>query len=294
MSPSSSLRVSDVRFSKRRPLRVLTLNVLNRDGPYADRRRMLREGLRRLAPDVIAFQEAWRDDHYDQASDLLDGWGYHIIHQSEFRTAARANMGNAIASRWPLQRLPLLSLQVNRRSRHPLYAALPARVLAPEPAGPFLFVNCKPSWELHCERERELQAARIAGLVERHADYSAFPTILAGDFDATPDSAGIRFLSGLQSLNGKSAHYRDAWLCGGDGTAGHTWTYRNGLAREIIRRVIHQPRHARRIDYIFLGSPHEYRRSASVRACRVVLTRPRNGVWASDHYGVYAEIEALP
>lgn len=270
------------------------MNIFNREASCENRMRVLRDGVRRLNPDVLAFQEVWFDARHNQAAVLLEGLGYHVWHQFEGRPRPGAHMGNAIASRWPLQRLPLLSLQVSRRSRHPLYAALPARVLAPEPVGPFLFVNCKPSWELHCERERELQAVRIANLVARHADRSAFPTILAGDFDATPDSAGMRFLSGLQSLNGQSVHYRDAWLCGGDGTAGHTWTDRNGLAREIIRRVIQQRRHARRIDYIFLGSPHDYARFARVRSCRVVFSRPRNGVWASDHYGVYAEIEVIP
>jgi hypothetical protein len=36
-------------------------------------------------------------------------------------------------------------------------------------------------------------------------------SILAGDLDAVPDAASIRFLRGLQSLGGLSVWYRDAW-----------------------------------------------------------------------------------
>jgi len=36
-------------------------------------------------------------------------------------------------------------------------------------------------------------------------------TILLGDLDAEPDSASVRFLRGLQSVEGMSVCYQDAW-----------------------------------------------------------------------------------
>jgi endonuclease/exonuclease/phosphatase family metal-dependent hydrolase len=165
-------------------------------------------------------------------------------------------------------------------------------VAAPEPAGPLLFVCAKPSWELHRERERELQALAIVALIRRHARREEFPTVLAGDFDAGPDAASIRFLCGKQSLEGVSTQFLDAWEQAGDGSAGHTWTWRNAFAARIIAACIRQPRHARRIDYVFLGSPHDHDRFARVRSARVVLNRPdARGVWPSDHYGVHVEID---
>ena len=68
----------------------------------------------------------------------------------------------------------------------------------------------------------------------------------------------------------------------------------NGSAQGVIDRVFQDRGHERRIDYVFLGSPHDSRRRACVWAARVVLDKPESGVWASDHYAVYAEIEVRP
>lgn len=51
----------------------------------------------------------------------------------------------------------------------------------------------------------------------------ALPTIIAGDLNAGPDAASVRFLTGRQSLSGRSVHYHDAWPVAGDGP-GHTWS----------------------------------------------------------------------
>jgi hypothetical protein len=52
----------------------------------------------------------------------------------------------------------------------------------------------------------------------------------------------------LQSLNGRSFHYHDAWSVGGKGP-GHTWTTDNPNARFVANQIIRQPNHHRRIDY---------------------------------------------
>ena len=227
-------------------------------------------------------------------AELLDGLGYHIIHQFEYSNAQGFTDGNCIASRWPMKLVEVRSLQLNAQSRDFVYAALAVRVSAPEPVGPVLFVNAKPSWNFHNERERELQAVVLAKMIGRHARPAGFPPIVAGDFDATPDSASIRFLTGKQSLQGTSVYYADAWADGGDGSAGHTWTYRNKVTAqaEIARHQLGR-RHARRIDYIFVGMPRAFKRYARVRRCRVALERPERGVWPSDHYAVYAEIDVV-
>lgn len=282
-------------LSKDRPLRVLTMNIWAFAEPYDARQKLLREGIQQLDPDLMSFQEAGNDGQRHQVRDLLDGLGYYVLHQFDLSPERpRRTDGVCIASRWPLEKAELLSLDLTPACKGYPYAALVARVAAPEPVGHILFVAAKPSWELNREYERELQAVALAKMVERLADPKGFPTVIAGDFDATPDSASIRFLTGRQSLSGTSVHYLDAWEKAGDGSPGHTWTFENDYARQIIDRVIRQPRHARRIDYIFLGSPHNYSKFARVRDCRVVLAAPTNGVWPSDHYAVYAEFEVQP
>jgi len=287
-------RAQFVVLSSERPLQVFTMNIWNFSEPYEQRQQLLRAGIRALDPDLLAFQEAGFDGRRDQVRDLLRDMGYHVVHQFDGLASLPANNGCCVAGRWPVDLVEVLSLQVTPEcSRYP-YAAMALRIAAPEPAGPLLFVCAKPSWELNRERERELQAVALAGMIRRHARRTEFPTVIAGDFDATPDSASIRYLTGRQSLEGTSTHHLDAWQQAGDGSAGYTWTYRNGFAAAVIDQCIRQPRHERRIDYILLGSPHDYDRFARVRAARVVLDTPDAGAWPSDHYGVYAEVDVVP
>jgi endonuclease/exonuclease/phosphatase family metal-dependent hydrolase len=287
--------MTDPFLSRRRPLRVFTMNIWGFTEPLAARERLLRTGIERLDPDLLAFQEAGFSRERHQVAELLGGMGYHIVHQFEHSPSLGQVEGNCIASRWPMKLVEVRSLRLTRHSRNYPYAALAVKVAAPEPVGPLLFVNAKPSWEFHREHERELQAVALAKLVARHSRPDGFPPIVAGDFDATPDSASIRFLTGKQSWNGMSVYFADAWQDGGDGTAGHTWSHENKMAaRAEMDRMRLGRKHARRIDYIFLGQPREFKQYARVRRCRVELNRPHRGVWPSDHHAVYAEIDVVP
>ena len=113
-----------------------------------------------------------------------------------------------------------------------------------------------------------------------------FPTLLVGDFNAEPEAAEIRYVSGLQSLEGRSVHFRDAWRVAGDGGPGLTWSNRNPYAR-----AWHEP--DRRIDYVFAGYPQSDG-VGRIESCRVVCDDERGGVWPSDHFGVYAELRTEP
>jgi endonuclease/exonuclease/phosphatase family metal-dependent hydrolase len=252
---------------------------------------LLRRGIKELSPDLLAFQEAGENGERHQVAEILGDSGYHILHQFEV-SERRGDNGNCIASRWPFEQVECLDLRLDgTRQEYPL-TALCVRVQIPPPVGPTLFVCNKPSWQLDREYERELQAVAVAEMIARHRDSDEFPTILAGDFDATPDSASVRFFRGRQSLAGRSVHYRDAWTTAGDGSPGHTWTARNPFAGDLVDRLIGERHHGRRIDYIMLASMHDHPRPRTrFSDCRVVLDRPVDGVWPSDHFGVYAEID---
>src|SRR5690349_5667545 len=92
-----------VTFSKRRPLRVLTMNIWNFDGPYKARMKLLRHGIQRLDPDLMAFQEAGCDKKRNQVADLLKGFDYHIVHQFDDKPFPGYIDGCCIASRWPMR-----------------------------------------------------------------------------------------------------------------------------------------------------------------------------------------------
>ena len=91
-----------------------------------------------------------------------------------------------------------------------------------------------------------------------------------------------------------SVCFRDAWAEAGDGSPGYTWTADNPYVREWVDAVMFEKHHARRIDYVFVGSFHDYPKCARISTCGVVLDKPTDGIWPSDHYGVYATIDVVP
>jgi hypothetical protein len=139
-------------------MRVLTLNLWGVRGAWPDRRRVLVDGLRELRPDLVAFVEAIQTDEYDQVVDLL-GDGYHVAHQAE---REEDGQGASIASRWPIDAVHEVDLNVTPRTADFACTTLVAEIAAPDPFGPLVFVDHMPSWQLQHEHERELQALAAA------------------------------------------------------------------------------------------------------------------------------------
>ena len=80
-------------------------------------------------------------------------------------------------------------------------------------------------------------------------------------------------------------YLRDAWAQRGEGP-GITWSSRHPYTGPWL-----EPE--RRIDYVFVGPPHPDGRGV-IEACEVVLADSQNGVWPSDHFGVYTSLRTDP
>lgn len=155
--------------------------------------------------------------------------------------------------------------------------------------GDLLFITAATSWRLAAESARERQVVALTDLDARHR--RALPTIIAGDFNATPDAASIRYIRGLQSLGGRSVKYHDAWEVAGEGH-GHTWSVDNPNAKSEIGMIVRQPHHRRRVDYVFVGSWDAHPKAVcEVRAAALAFDQPADGIWLSDHFGVVADLE---
>ena len=109
--------------------------------------------------------------------------------------------------------------------------------------------------------------------------------MLVGNFNAEPAADEVRYLKGLCSLGGRSVYFADTFGIVGRGD-GVTFTNRNPFASDL-----REP--DRRIDYIFVRGPDKQLRGEPLTA-RVVCTQPEGDVFPSDHFGVYAEIQAAP
>lgn len=261
-------------------LRVLTCNIWNLMGPWRERRQELVAWIDELAPDIVCLQEVLIQDGRDQATWLAERCrtDWHVfVAGADVGNGIR--FGNAVLSRHAIEESQLVDLPGADARDDLQRVCLHARTGG-------LDVYCTHlAWRFEEGAVREQQVVTIEHFVRQTLDPdSPMPPILAGDFNADPDSAEIRFLSGLQSLGGESTYWQDAWRIAGEGP-GLTWDNRNPFAALDM-----EPE--RRIDYVFVG----WRKDSGagrVVAAKVVCDgplRPGSDVWPTDHLAVMAEI----
>jgi endonuclease/exonuclease/phosphatase family metal-dependent hydrolase len=149
------------------------------------------------------------------------------------------------------------------------------------PDGVLPFMSAHLSWEMWSAEWREKQVVALDGFVR--AVPADLPAIIGGDFNVSPDSAAIMFMTGRMSLLGRSTYYRDCWQRRHPHEPGFTWSVKNPVTVRWIERN-------RRLDYLFVGHMREDGWGAVLDA-RIILDGPaKNGSFASDHFGLYAEI----
>ncbi len=269
-------------------LTILTLNILHDHADWEARRACIGEWLDRLDPDVVGLQEVLRGADGDQCSELLADRGYHCAYgrANRFWRDPDLDFGNGLACRWPLRDEERIELPHAREDDGAEELRCALGVVAETPFGPLPLTCTHLNWRFDHGYVRERQVVALCDFVRRRAAPEALPPVVLGDFNAAPDSCEIRYVTGLQSIDGRSAHLRDAWELAGDGSAGHTWSHRNPMTRPWLEPD-------RRIDYVFVGPP---RRDGvgRVESCRLVCDAPSGDVWPSDHFGLCVEMRSEP
>src|SRR4051794_32234310 len=96
-------------------LRVVTLNIWNRMGPWEQRFRLIREGLRALDADVIGLQEVLAFEGESQAKAIAealreDGLGYELTFGKANELGGGVLFGNAVLSRFPITKAEVFPL----------------------------------------------------------------------------------------------------------------------------------------------------------------------------------------
>jgi endonuclease/exonuclease/phosphatase family metal-dependent hydrolase len=263
---------------------VMTLNIWKDEGPWAQRSALIADQIRKFSPDLIAFQEVLRGDGTDLLADILEGTEYHSAFGKALDTGegGRKEYGNAIASRWQIEEQEVIKLPVLDKVEDRVLLICRVR----SPIGGIWFSSTHLTWELENGHIREHQVRAISDHILSRTAPEDFPPLIAGDFNAVPNSTEIRFMRGLHALDGVSVYFRDIWEFGGGEGPGLTWSRRN----PYIPRWLAPDR---RIDYIFVGPPKRDG-VGEILNCQVVCDMPRDGVWPSDHFGVYAQIATVP
>lgn len=259
-------------------LRIVTLNIWNRLGPWEERLAVIREGLRELAPDIVGLQEVIDANGHTQAQAIAEGLGYVTAYGAANPYGGGISLGNAVLSRWPIAETRLYPLPAGGTDEN--RSMLLARIDSPHGKIPFFVTHL--NWKLHESAVREQQVLEVAARIKADAPIDGLPPILVGDLNASPEAAEIRFLKGLQSLEGKSVYFADCFEQAGQGSGVTFDSTRNKFAEQY-----HE--HPRRIDYVLVRGPDTLVRGKPLFS-KVVFDEPRNGVFATDHFGVLAEI----
>jgi endonuclease/exonuclease/phosphatase family metal-dependent hydrolase len=265
-------------------VRVVTFNLWNDRPDVVKRMRVAIDGLRALQPDLIGLQEVWGPSRTDnQAVDIARALELNYAFDPVEERAKGGIIGNAVISRYPIQRFESLSLPSTAEDpRRALHCAIET------PAGVMPFFTTHFSWEMWHSPRRETQAVALDEFVAARHQASDLPPVLTGDLNAAPDSDVVRFLTGRASLHGRGAYYRDAWHRRHPHEDGYTWSDRNPYAVRWIERN-------RRLDYILVGRIREDDGWGAILDSRVVLDIPGpDGIFASDHFAVFAEIGISP
>ena len=276
-------------------LRVCTLNIWNKAGPWAERLPLLRKQLTELAPDVVGLQEVLRlipdeknppvpTPSNDQASEIAEGLGYNLAYGIAADYSGGLKFGNAILSRYKIldNRTFRLPGADSGETRSLLYALLET------PWGRLPVFVTHLNWKLHHGSVRAKQAVyaaeRIFVLAPVEADF--LPPILMGDLNAAPSTDEIRYLRGEHAIDGRSLYFADAWEYAEPAGPGYTYARDNAYA-------LKNGEPNRRIDYIFVRGPDKQMRGepSNVRLAFTESVSGKEGlVWASDHYGVVCDL----
>lgn len=263
------------------PLSVMTLNIWNYEGPWAERLDMIRGWIGLLEPDLIGLQEVLLGESYDQAAEIFDGFDYHLDYDGPmaYWNDESLQFGNLVGSRWPIAATEHVLLPMAGRTDQRVL--LCADVESPHGRIPFYVTHLTARPYDGWIREQQVQVIGEKILSNRTRD--TLPAILCGDFNAEPDSTEMRYLRGLHSLGGRSLFLLDAWAIAGGGGDGYTFT------RQTPYR--HYRQADQRFDYIYVERAESDR--IRIAHCGLVCNVPRQGLYPSDHMGLFMEL-SLP
>ncbi len=246
-------------------MKILTLNTWQERGPWRERWEIIFKGLKTHQPDVVILQEIFNPDWIKEIA-RRNGYASAVYYEPE--------SGLAIFSHYPL--VTSGSKTLGAQSSHEDYRRFVLFGQFKMAEGNFCVFNTHLSWMLEDGAIRERQVCEISEFMDEKS--GTLESVIGGDFNSVAWSPEIRWLT-------QEKKFADVYRQVYPNDAGLTWTYDNFYTREG-----HHALPDRRIDYLFArhGGPLM---SQPVRA-EIIFGEPdAHGVFASDHYGVFAEFK---
>lgn len=255
-------------------VRVVTWNVWGRYSHWQEREEAITAALAEARPDVVVLTESWERGEESQSARLADPLGlpHHAFTGVTAQEDEAALSGVAVLSRWPI-------------TKHPSHTFGALRVQQTEIAGPRGPLHvCGAVMDAWWPDQSLQRQGAVRGLLDHLATIwdDSIPLVVCGDFNADPDSDEIRVITGRAAAPVPGLSFYDAWDVAGGTGGGCTWSNSNAWAQQLLWPD-------RRIDYIFTGMP---RRGGAghPRAAELLGTRPLQGIYASDHFALQADL----
>ena len=237
-----------------------TLNIWHDQGDWPARRAVILDTLRVLSPDVLFLQEVLEKEGLpNQAQQLADSLGWGFVFASVDPPGAAKRYGNAILTRHRIVATHEIMLPPLDDYRVAAHARLEAGGRT---------VDAYVTHLHHTAEGAHIRAEQVRGLLAFvDSTRGEGELVIGGDFNAGADKAELAPLL---------ARYHDCYAKHHPEAAGGTVTTLNPA-------MGHAPS---RIDHLFVepGGPRPV-------AAGIFLAAPSpSGVWASDHFGVWARL----
>jgi len=273
--------------------RVVTWNLWWRFGPWEQRAAAIETALRGCAPDLVLLQEVWSAPAAHQAARLAAALGLEHVAWSPNTRPQRwrrrvgpdgegADVGLAVLSRWPLREvaehpLPLGGVPDEGRT------ALAVVVDHPDGPWPVVTTHLSSNPAHSGARVEQVRAvARVLADLTAAAGRGALAGLVAGDFNAEPESDEMRLMSGLLTAPPVPGQVLvDAWRMGTGDDPGWTWRRENAYLRPGNPDA--------RIDHVLVGLRARVTGTGLVGAGPVDVGG--EAVWPSDHAGVVVDLD---
>ncbi|HEY5700489.1 MAG TPA: endonuclease/exonuclease/phosphatase family protein, partial [Gammaproteobacteria bacterium] len=205
-------------------LRVIDWNIWWRFGSrWQERQPLILDVLRHIDADIVTLQEVWGDDSGNQAAEFAAELGYVGVYEPASHIDG-IGFGNAILSRWPIQRqaivaLPSVPNDDGGRNCNAVYARIDG------PRGGIDVCSAHLSYK---PAESAIRRQQVAALCKFVSELGAgrFP-LIGGDFNAVPEADEIRAMTGKTAPPVEGQVFYDAWEAAGQVDAGFTWDNAN-------------------------------------------------------------------
>jgi endonuclease/exonuclease/phosphatase family metal-dependent hydrolase len=247
-------------------LSLLTINIWFDQDNWPARFAYMLEEIREMDPDIIGMQEVIQRATLDnQAQQMADSLGYYYYFDSVDPEDRDQRFGNAILSRFPIE-------ETNFRALVPLDAYRKVVHVRVNVDG-----NSVDVYNTHLHNPAEATETRSQQITDMR-DFiaqtsSGGPVFVMGDFNANPDWPEMDLMYEI---------FTDVYPL----------FHQNHLDPEHGTLNYHKGHQQRRIDYVFFDNASS--NDLMPLSAEIVLDQPNDqDVYASDHFGVFAEFSIL-